>query len=84
MAVFEGSVCAGGFMSPDVLFQMGLRCCAGRDTRLDLVSAHKWFNIAALRGNTDAKRYRAELSQEMSKRQIATAQRLAREWLAKN
>jgi len=85
MAGFECVAYAGGgAMSPDVLLQMGLRCCAGRDAALDLVAAHKWFNIAALRGSAEARRYRAELSQEMSKPEIATAQRLAREWLAKN
>jgi hypothetical protein len=74
----------GSAMSSEVLFQMGLRCCSGRDAALDLVSAHKWFNIAAMRGCAEAKSYRSELSREMSKREIATAQRMAREWLAKN
>ena len=27
----------------------------------DLVSAHKWFNLAAMRGNTDAIRLRREI-----------------------
>ena len=36
---------AGG--APDALFQLGLMYCAGRDVELDLVSAHKWFNLAA-------------------------------------
>jgi TPR repeat protein len=49
---------------------------------LDLVEAHKWFNIAAMRGHAEAMRYRAELSREMSKAEVARAQRLAREWLA--
>ena len=40
---------AGG--APDALFQLGLMYCAGRDVELDLVSAHKWFNLAAMRGN---------------------------------
>ena len=51
---------------------------------LDLVSAHKWFNLAAMRGNDDAKRYRVEIAHEMSKTQIADAQRQAREWLARH
>jgi hypothetical protein len=49
---------------------------------LDLVEAHKWFNLAAMRGNDDAKHYRFEISREMSKPQIWRAQRLAREWIA--
>jgi TPR repeat protein len=71
---------AGG--APDALFELGLMYCAGRDVDLDLVSAHKWFNLAAMRGNADAKRYRMEIAHEMSKEQIAEAQRQARAWLA--
>jgi hypothetical protein len=56
--------------------------CAGREVEVDLVSAHKWFNLAAMRGNAEAKRYRIEISREMSRHEIAEAQRLAREWLA--
>ena len=70
--------------APDALFQLGLMYCAGRDVGMSLVDAHKWFNLAALRGNQDAKRYRLELSREMSKAQIAQAQRLAREWLVRH
>ena len=73
---------AGG--TPDALFELGLMYCAGRDVDLDLVSAHKWFNLAAMRGNTDAKRYRMEIAREMSKTEIAEAQRQAREWLARH
>ena len=68
--------------APDALFQLGLRYCVGRDVDVDLVEAHKWFNLAAMRGNDDAKRYRFEISREMSKVQISRAQRLAREWIA--
>jgi len=71
---------AGG--TPDALFEMGLMYCAGRDVELDLVNAHKWFNLAAMRGNEDAKRYRMEIAHEMSRAEIAEAQRRAREWLA--
>lgn len=66
----------------DALFELGLSYCTGRDGVLDLVQAHKWFNLAALRGNDDAKRYRLELSRDMTKSEITQAQKLAREWLA--
>lgn len=66
----------------DAFFELGLSCCTGRDGAVDLVEAHKWFNIAAIRGNDDAKRYRAEVAGDMSKCEIMRAQRLAREWLA--
>ena len=70
--------------APDALFQLGLLYCSGREVALDFVDAHKWFNLAALRGNEEAKRYRQELAREMTKAQIAQAQRQAREWLSKN
>jgi len=68
-------------VSADILFQMGLDSACGRHGDTDLVTAHKWFNIAALKGNKDAARYRKEISGEMSPSQIAEAQRSAREWL---
>jgi TPR repeat protein len=66
----------------DALFELGLAYCSGRDVEVDLVEAHKWFNLAALRGNSEAKRYRSELASEMSRAEIGQAQRRAREWLA--
>ena len=48
---------------------------------VDLVAAHKWFNLAALRGYEDAAWHRQQLAEEMSAAEIATAQRAAREWL---
>jgi TPR repeat protein len=70
--------------APDALFELGLMYCSGREVPLNLVQAHKWFNLAAQRGNADAKRYRVELAAEMSKAEIAEAQRQARAWLAKH
>ena len=68
--------------TPDALFELGLMYCAGREVDLDLVQAHKWFNLAALRGSSEARAYRKEITSEMSKREIAAAQRMARQWLA--
>jgi hypothetical protein len=67
--------------SADALFELGLRYSTGRDCPVDFVTAHKWFNLAALKGNMAAREYRKELSEEMSKADIAEAQKLAREWL---
>ncbi len=47
----------------------------------DLIEAHKWFNLAAVAGHEDAQSCRAEISEEMTAREIAEAQRRAREWL---
>lgn len=68
----------------DALYQLGLMYCTGREVDVDLVQAHKWFNLAAMRGNADAKRYRTELASEMTKAQIAQAQKSAREWLTRH
>jgi TPR repeat protein len=67
--------------APDALFELGMLYATGRDVDADLVVAHKWFNLAAARGNASAFTYRVELSREMSGDQIAEAQKLAREWL---
>ena len=48
----------------------------------DLVEAHKWFNLAAVSGNAEAQMCRADISDEMTAREIAEAQRRAREWIA--
>ena len=66
---------------PDALFELGMLYATGRDVAADLVVAHKWFNLAAARGNRSALTHRVELAREMSVEQVAEAQRLAREWL---
>jgi TPR repeat protein len=63
------------------LLDLGIRYCLGREVTRDLVSAHKWFNLAALKGSEPARQYRCEISQEMSAAEIAYAQREARTWL---
>ena len=68
----------------DALFELGIMHATGREAGVDLVLAHKFFNLAAMRGNAEAKRYRMEISREMDKRQIAEAQKLAREWIRKH
>lgn len=67
--------------TPDALFNLGLMYSSGRERSPDLVSAHKWFNLAAMQGNAPARDYRSEISREMSSDEIAEAQRQAREWL---
>lgn len=48
---------------------------------VDLIEAHKWFNIAALRGSTHACEMRAEVAEDMTAREIVEAQKQARSWL---
>ena len=47
----------------------------------DLIEAHKWFNLAAVSGHEEAAMCRADVSEEMTAREIAEAQRRARQWL---
>ena len=68
----------------DALFELGIIYATGREVNTNLIVSHKFFNLAAMRGNDEAKRYRMEISREMDKRQIAEAQRLAREWIRKH
>ena len=65
-------------------FELGMMYSTGRLGSTDLVSAHKWFNIAAVSGSTDAVRLRHEIAAEMSEAEIAAAQRAARDWLARH
>ena len=61
--------------------ELGIHCTTGTAVAVDLVSAHKWFNLAAMRGNPDAVRLRREIAAEMTVAEITTAQRAAREWI---
>lgn len=67
--------------SADTFLALGMRYCIGHGVRQDNVTAHKWFNIAAIKGSDKARSYRCELSQEMSAAEIAEAQRQARTFL---
>jgi hypothetical protein len=67
---------------PDVLFERGLYWASGRSGVVNLVAAHKWFNLAALKGRTDAIPLRREVAAMMSEIEIAMAQREARAWMS--
>ena len=66
---------------PDVLFERGVYWASGRGGVINLVAAHKWFNLAALKGRTDAIEMRREVALQMSEAEIAAAQREARAWI---
>ena len=66
----------------DALFELGVTYSTGRGgVAVDLVEAHNWFNLAALSGSIRGQECRAEISLEMTAREIAEAQRQARSWL---
>lgn len=65
----------------DDCFALGMMHSSGVGVSVDLVQAHKWFNIAAARGHRDAARLRREIAEQMSDGDIGQAQRAARAWL---
>lgn len=71
----------GGEALADVFCEMGLMYATGRGCDVDLVAAHKWLNIAAIKGSERAADLRFELSQTMNKADLAAALRAAREWM---
>jgi len=68
---------------PDALVDLGIAfSCGTGGVDIDMIEAHKWFNLAALVGSEQGQALRAEVSEEMSAREVAEAQRQARAWLA--
>jgi TPR repeat protein len=66
----------------DALFDLAVAFSTGsHGVEVDLVEAHKWFNLAAVGGHDEAAQCRADISDEMTAREIAEAQRRAREWM---
>ena len=66
----------------NALYELGVTYSTGRGgVPVNLIEAHKWFNLAALNGDTRGQLCRAEISVEMSAREIAEAQKQARAWL---
>lgn len=74
--------CDANLGRADALYNLGLAYSTGQGVGVDYVAAHKWFNLAAMKGSEIAKTWRAQISREMNSSQIAEAQRLAREWLS--
>lgn len=66
----------------DALYDLGMVYASGAQGAIvDLIEAHKWFNLAAMSGSTAAQACRAEVAEEMSAAEIAAAQKAARAWL---
>lgn len=70
--------------TPENFFELGLIYSTGSEVEADLIAAHKWFNLAAVKGNREAALYRQEVAREMTANDVAEAQRAAREWLSKH
>lgn len=82
MADLESAVLGQALATADCFYQLGIRYSVGSDVAADLVSAHKWFNLAAMKGNKDAIVLRQEIAASLSPAEIAQAQRAARAWLS--
>src|SRR5260370_39938287 len=67
---------------PDALYSLGLAYSTGQGAGVDYVAAHKWFNLAALKGVDDARACRAHLSRERGPLQNAESPPPAPEWRA--
>ena len=81
----ESRLPVAGWESAEACFDLGVAYSCGTGGKsVDLVEAHKWFNLAALRGNEEGQAMRAEIAEEMTAREIAEAQRQARAWIAAN
>jgi uncharacterized protein len=63
-------------------FDLGIVYSSGAEgVAMDLVEAHKWFNIASVSGSEEAQQCRAEIAEDMTAREIIEAQKAARAWL---
>ena len=66
----------------EACYELGIAYSSGSGgIEINLIQAHKWFNLAALNGNERGHECRAEVAWDMTAREIAEAQRDARAWL---
>jgi hypothetical protein len=65
-------------------FNLGVMHYEGWGVPWDIVQAHMWLSLAATQGNSVAQKYRDIVASRLIPDQIAEAQRLAREWMAKH
>jgi TPR repeat protein len=85
MAHFDANdiemVIRGAQTKADAYCNLGLIYATGKTGRVDMVAAHKWLNIAAIKGSERAVSLRADLTRKMHKADLAEALRAAREWM---
>jgi TPR repeat protein len=76
------SLAAAAAGDMNACFDLGVAFSTGsHGVECDLVEAHKWFNLAAVGRHEEAAGCRADIAEDMTAREIAEAQRRAREWL---
>ena len=84
MGADEMALMSAGGTDAQAYFELGCMYAAGRSVEPNLVTAHKWFNVAAARGHTPAAGRRTELAAEMSAAEVSAALREARLWLTRH
>ena len=65
-------------------FNLGVSYRTGWGVPQDYISAHMWLSLAAEAGYETAPKIRDQLAKRMTPDQIAEAQRMVREWMAKH
>ena len=81
--LIESRLAEAAMGDPNALYELGVAYSTGsHGVAADLIEAHKWFNLAAAQGHEEAAWCRADVSEEMTAREIAEAQRQARAWLS--
>ncbi len=82
-ALFNAQLAKAGRGDPRAYFELGVAYSTGTDgVDIDMIEAHKWFNLASLGGVREGALLRAEIASEMDRDAIAAAQRAARAWIA--
>lgn len=84
MDTIDEVAAAPAVMTGEACYELGLSYASGRLQPIDLVAAHKWFNVALIHGYREAALRRAELAAEMSAEEIATALRQARAMITRH
>ncbi|MDI1297105.1 MAG: hypothetical protein PSY12_14720 [bacterium] len=80
--LMESRLSSAACGSAEACFELGVAySCGTGGLPIDLIEAHKWFNLAARGGSEEGQTMRAELAEEMTAREIAEAQRQARAWI---
>ncbi|MDB5696277.1 MAG: hypothetical protein JWN21_1820 [Sphingomonas bacterium] len=80
--LLDSRLAAAARGNADALYDLGVCYSTGTaGVAIDLVEAHKWFNLAAVSGSVEAQESRSEVAEDMTAREIASAQAAARAWL---
>jgi hypothetical protein len=81
--LLEGRLADAARGDADALYDLGICYSTGAaGVGIDLIEAHKFFNLAAVSGSEAAQHCRTEVAEDMTAREIAIAQAAARSWLA--